>query len=249
MARFFAIFVWFISLPVNAFHWFTLCDTNAGMSDSYVLALSAQPGFCQTYGYEAGKPECLYLSKDSYQSRHLSLHGLWPNQKACGLNYNFCGVMPQMNHCHYPPVPLSPAVAENLRKMMPSYQYGSCLERHEWNKHGSCQLLPANDYFALAMRLNAEIDQSVFGQYLTQNYGKRVQSYKLKNKFAEAFGQENSQKFYLGCKQGVLVDIYIILPALISADASMQSLLDQAPIPRYRRSCPSSILISDFTSN
>src|SRR5690606_22555066 len=32
------------------------CD-NAGLADSYVLAVSSQPGFCETYGFEAGKPE------------------------------------------------------------------------------------------------------------------------------------------------------------------------------------------------
>src|SRR5690606_35070211 len=63
------------------------CDSRAGMADSYVLALSSQSGFCETYGYEAGKPECRKLSVESYQANHLTLHGLWPNQESCGLHY------------------------------------------------------------------------------------------------------------------------------------------------------------------
>ncbi len=65
------------------------------MADSHVLALSSQSGFCQTYGFEAGKPECLKLSKTSYQARHLTLHGLWPKLNSCGQRYGFCGVRPQ----------------------------------------------------------------------------------------------------------------------------------------------------------
>lgn len=95
------------------------CDTHAGMSDSYVLALSSQPGFCQTYGYEAGKPECMHLPKNSYQAKHLTLHGLWPNQSACGQSYGYCGVEQKSNHCAYPPLNLSSQVAEQLKKLCP----------------------------------------------------------------------------------------------------------------------------------
>ncbi|MGL5743130.1 MAG: ribonuclease T2 family protein [Legionella sp.] len=107
-----------------------VCDTHAGMSDSYVLALRLQPGFCQTYGYEAGKTECRNLPSNSYQAKHLTLHGLWPNQNACGQRYGFCGVEQKTNHCAYSPLELSSQVSALLKKVMPSFFYGSCLERH-----------------------------------------------------------------------------------------------------------------------
>jgi ribonuclease T2 len=247
MKKFTALFLFVLSLNFNIPHAIAdSCDASAGMFDSNVLALSSQPGFCQTYGYEAGKPECVHLSKNSYQAKHLTLHGLWPNQNACGQRYGFCGVQQQNHHCSYSPVDLSSNVSENLKKIMPGYKYGSCLERHEWNKHGSCQILSADDYFALAMRLALEADQSVFGQYITQNQGKTVRLSMLREMIAQAFGKKNSGRIYLGCKNGVLVDIYIQLPASISLDESLESLIDRASNYQYRDSCSSNVKISDF---
>lgn len=250
MIKFTALCLFFFSLNVSASNVVSgTCDSSAGMSDSYVLALSSQPGFCQTYGYEAGKPECAHLSKNSYQANHFTLHGLWPNQNACGQRYGFCGVKQQNNHCDYSPLELSADVSENLKRIMPGYQYGSCLERHEWNKHGSCQVLSADEYFSLAMHLVTEADQSVFGQYVTENQGKTVLLTALHDKIIEAFGKGNAGKVYLGCKSGILVDIYIELPALIPADASLNHLIAEAPNYQYRDSCPAKVKISNFNKN
>lgn len=169
------------------------CDS-AGMADSYVLALSSQPGFCETYGFEAGKPECRKLAKDSYQANHLTLHGLWPNIDVCGQHYGFCNVRPQTNHCDYTPVELSPIVSDELKKLMTSFNYGSCLERHEWNKHGSCQILSADGYFSLAMRLTTEADKSPFGVYLTEHQGQTVTLSVLREMIDKTFGVTNREK-------------------------------------------------------
>ncbi|CEG58908.1 ribonuclease T2 family protein [Legionella fallonii] len=223
------------------------CSADAGRADSYVLALSSQPGFCQTYGYEAGKPECSKLSPNSYQATHLTLHGLWPNQDACGQRYGFCGVNPRANHCDYSPLNLSPAVAEQLKQLMPSYHYGSCLERHEWNKHGSCQILMPDDYFTLAMRLTTEADQSVFGQYLTHHKGEVVKLATLRELIATSFGKNNEDKLYLGCKNGVLVDIFIQLPPLIPFNESLNVLINKAPAYPEHDSCSSNVILSNFS--
>lgn len=223
------------------------CDPRAGLADSYVLALSSQPGFCETYGYEAGKPECRKLSKNSFQANHLTLHGLWPNQDRCGHRYGFCNTKPKSSHCGYPEVNLSVNVAENLKKMMPSYQYGSCLERHEWNKHGSCSLLTSDDYFTLAMRLATEANQSELGIYLSDHSGDVIKLSELRALISTTFGEENSDKIYLGCKDGRLVDIYVTLPALIPANESLGSLISKAPAYSSNDSCPSKIVISNFS--
>lgn len=222
------------------------CTNEPGMADSYVLAISSQPGFCQTYGYEAGKPECMKLSRNSYQANHLTLHGLWPNQDSCGQRYGFCGIKPEASHCNYSPLNLSPGVANNLKKLMPSYYYGSCLERHEWNKHGSCQILTTDDYFSLAMRLTTEADQTVFGTYLTEHKGKVVQLTTLRELIVTSFGKKNAGKVYLGCKNGVLVDIYIQLPPLIPQNEPLSSLINKAPVYSNRDSCANKVTISDF---
>lgn len=222
------------------------CDNNPGMADSYVLALSSQPGFCQTYGYEAGKPECLKLSKNSYQASHLTLHGLWPNQDSCGQHYGFCGVSPRSNHCDYSPLTFSTDVGTNLKKFMPSYNYGSCLERHEWNKHGSCQVLSNNDYFSLAMRLTKEMDDTGFGAFLTAHKGDTVKLGSLRDLISKDLGTKNAGKVYLGCKNGLLVDVFIVLPALIPFNESLVSLVNKAPDYKHRDSCPSNVTISNF---
>lgn len=222
------------------------CDLQAGISDSYVLALSSQPGFCQTYGYEAGKPECMHLPKNSFQAHHLTLHGLWPNQYSCGQRYGFCGVKQKSHHCAYPPLNLSSQVSEQLKKMMPSYNYGSCLERHEWNKHGSCQLLSADEYFSLAMRLAEAADHSVLGEYITHHQGQKVPLSVLREMVVQTFGKKNSGKIYLGCRNGILVDVYIQLPALIPFNESLESLVDAAPDSPVNDTCPAQVLLSNF---
>ena len=220
--------------------------TEIGMADSYVLALSSQPGFCYTYGYEAGKPECLNLSSKSYQANHLTLHGLWPNQDVCGQHYGFCGINPQLNHCDYSPLELTSDVAFELKKLMPSFQYGSCLERHEWNKHGSCQILSPDNYFNLAMRLTIEVNESKFGKYITQYKGEKVQLVTLHELINKSFGKSNAGKVSLGCKHGILVDVFIQLPSLIPLNESLTSLINKAPVSATRDACPKNVTISDF---
>jgi ribonuclease T2 len=247
MKKFTALLLLVLSVHVYAFVNFKdPCDLRAGMSDSYILALSSQPGFCQTYGYEAGKPECMQLSENSYQANHLSLHGLWPNQIACDQSYGYCGVQQKHSHCAYPPLILSLPVSNNLKRIMPSYNYGSCLERHEWNKHGSCQTLSADDYFLLAMRLTEEVDNSNFGKYLTLHRGEKVSLVVLREIINQTFGKNNSGKIYLGCKDGILIDVYIHLPALIPFNETLEALIDNAPSSRIHDSCPKNLKISDF---
>jgi len=224
------------------------CEIKAGLADSYVLALSWQPGFCQTYGFEAGKPECFNLKKQSYSFKHLSLHGLWPNQKACGHHYSFCGVPPKKHHCGYPPLKLTVAVASQLKKNMPSYAHGSCLERHEWNKHGSCQILSSDAYFSLAMRLAEEADDSALGQFLREYQGQKIKRTQLRQKIIDAFGVDAKDKIYIGCGGNTLVDIYIQLPALIPREEPLTHLIDKAPSANRLNGCPNWLYISNFTN-
>ncbi|MGQ3889208.1 ribonuclease T2 family protein [Legionella sp. CNM-1927-20] len=223
------------------------CQQVPGMADSYVLALSWQPGFCQTYGYEAGKPECLRLPSNSYQASHLVLHGLWPNQDVCGQAYGFCNTRPQSNHCDYPALDFSEKVANLLRLLMPSFAVGSCLERHEWYKHGTCQILSNDDYFSLALRLTQEAQATVLGNFLHSHVGQRVPLTQLKEVIGQSFGIEAVNKIYLGCKNGYLVDIFIQLPALIPFNEPLNSLVLKAKGFNRYDGCPTMVSISNFS--
>lgn len=225
------------------------CDKTPGMADAYVLALSWHPAFCETHGYEASYPECLKLPDTSYQARHLVLHGLWPNQNNCGIYYEYCGVDIQKNYCDYPSLALASEVRQELRRMMPSYAHGGCLERHEWYKHGSCQLLSTNQYYSLALRLAREASVSPLGQFLQQHSGKTVSRTDLLTAVKRTFGQNHAGKIYFGCRDGMLVDVYINLPAVIPFGERLTSLVRKAPAFRRKNRCPTKILISDFTTD
>ncbi len=92
MMKFITLFLIIIAFSTHssAFYQPSQCN-DPNSADSYVLALSSQAGFCETYGFEAGRPECLHLTKDSYAATHLTLHGLWPNKDLCGTYYGYCG--------------------------------------------------------------------------------------------------------------------------------------------------------------
>lgn len=223
------------------------CDNNPGLANYNVIAFSWQPAFCATYGYEAGKPECLHLKSTFYSANHLVLHGLWPSQESCGVHYGFCGIESQTNHCDYPAVNLTPDVANTLRVLMPSFAFGSCLERHEWNKHGSCQLLASSEYFAQALRLTNDVNETPFGQYLHEHIGQRVSKVDLEETIKASFGDKAIRKVYLGCKNGLLVDIFIQLPAVLPESDSLVTLVKNAAEVSHPSGCPQSIGISDFT--
>ncbi len=223
------------------------CDNSPGLADAYVLALSWQAGFCQTYGKEAGIPECLHLKSSDYAAQHLVLHGLWPNQNTCGQSYGYCNTRPKSRHCDYSPIYFMPSVATELKQLMPSYAYGSCLERHEWNKHGSCQILSADNYFSLAMRLNKAVNESALGQYLSEHRGDRVSRQVVRQQVINAFGSSAARKVFLGCKNNTLVDVYIQLPALIPATESLSALIAKAPELKRYDGCPEQFTISDET--
>ena len=92
-----------------------------GQFDFYLLNLSWSPEFCATHG---DSPEC---------GRNLGfvVHGLWPQYAN--------GDYPQ--HCSDSPGPADPQADTDI---MPT----ASLVEHEWQTHGTCSGLGANDYFA-----------------------------------------------------------------------------------------------------
>lgn len=226
------------------------CDKAPGMANTYLLALSWQPGFCETYGYEAGKPECQQIKPESYPATHFTLHGLWPDQDACGINYGFCGASKQSIHCNYPPVNLSAEVGDHLAQLMPSYAVGSCLERHEWNKHGSCQFLTADDYFSQAMDLVDQINVSSFRQFIQKHIGSSVKQSDVFKQFEQSFGQGSAKTMHLGCTNNTLVDIYITVPVLNQTHNDLKTLLAQSEGHNVKsQGCGTSFTISDFSGS
>ena len=213
--------------------------------DSHVLALSWQSTFCELYG--SRKAECRALSQtsDAPQWQHFSLHGLWPNRQQCGTRYGFCSSVKQQpsDFCDYPEVPLNASVQKNLEEVMPSARYGTCLERHEWWKHGTCRNQDPNDYFLLATQLTQEVNASTWvQQFIHERIGKKVTQQELNQSFDTSFGKGAHTKITLDCAKGLLSEIRINLPQEIKLSDSIPSLLAKAPKAK-KTNCPDPLSI------
>lgn len=198
--------------------------------DSYKLAVSWQPAFCESH---RGKPECKITDTTVYQAAHFTLHGLWPNKRECGVNYGSCGQYkkPARSFCDYAPVPMKAETVKNLGEIMPSVAGGSCLDRHEWYKHGTCQTdWDADGYFATATRLVKEFNDNGIADFMKQNTGKTVSTAAFLQIVDKSFGKRASQRLNLGCdRDGNLVDVFINLPKDIPANVALADLIQQAP--------------------
>ena len=59
---------------------------------------------------------------------------------------------------------------KSLGEIMPSVAEGSCLDRHEWYKHGTCQTdWNADQYFDTAVRLVKEFNDKGVADFLTSS--------------------------------------------------------------------------------
>jgi ribonuclease T2 len=204
------------------------CDT-AGQADGYVLALSWQPAFCET---KPGKPECRVTDPTAYQARNFTLHGLWPNKKVCGIGYGFCGEVKRQegDFCDYPEVPLQTATRASLAQVMPSVAAGSCLERHEWHKHGTCQDRWSDDeYFDLSSDLTRQFNEAGMAYFMNRRIGREVRTEDFLARLDAVLAPGTRQRVRMDCDNGMLVEIQISLPETLTPGADLDALIAQAP--------------------
>ncbi|MFQ6372316.1 ribonuclease T2 family protein [Shewanella sp. YIC-542] len=197
--------------------------------DSQILALSWQSAFCELRG--ANKPECQALTRSSYAAGHFTLHGLWPNKSSCSRGYGYCGKVKQKpgNFCDYPPLQLSDETASALKQLMPSYAAGSCLERHEWWKHGRCRDTRPDSYYQLAMALTQQVNAATpLMAFIQKNLGHTVQKQDFLHAWQQAFGADSIHKLTLKCDKQLLSEIRISLPASTTENAALPQLLSEA---------------------
>jgi ribonuclease T2 len=93
--------------------------------DTYVLALTWSPTFCENEGRDRRSDECR-------TQRGFTVHGLWPQQEGRAQEY-----------CRPQGAPLNPQVTTRMLDLMPD----AGLVRHEWRRHGTCSGLDASAYF------------------------------------------------------------------------------------------------------
>ena len=175
-----------------------------GDFDYYILALSWQPAFCET---QSRKPECISQDNGRFDATNFVLHGLWPNQNNDpSHNFAYCE-QPQSiismdkdnAWCALPDLPLSTAVAAELNIFMPGAE--SCLDHHEWYKHGTCSGMSADAYFALSNGLVASFAQTEFNQYIASQIGRDVARTDLLDRFEAEFGAGSETYLSLRCTE------------------------------------------------
>ncbi|WP_226569088.1 ribonuclease T2 family protein [Mangrovibacter yixingensis] len=186
--------------------------------DHYVLALSWQPGFCQSMhqSRRALPSECQNQQEQADKTQFLTIHGLWPDLPRSiarqgvdrrrwmrfGCATRPAPDMPEVKasrKCAAPDTGISPSLAEQLVKHMPGAGGTSCLERYEYAKHGVCFGFVPDDYFGTMLRLNNEIRHSAAGVFLAQHYGETVSRESVNQAISTAYGEKSVKAFRFMC--------------------------------------------------
>jgi len=173
--------------------------------DSHVLAISWQPGFCEHDRSGPGKPECQAMAAGELKVDHFTLHGLWPNKQACGINYGSCAG-PQLD--------LDQATVDYIKPWMPNFNYSTQFGNHEWKKHGVCQTaLSDDDYFRFAVDLVKSFNDSAAGAYIRDNVGGSVSKAQFYARLADDYGSKAAgNNFLLLCTGDYLEEVRVALP-------------------------------------
>jgi ribonuclease T2 len=224
-------------------------DLTPGKFDYYVFALSWQPAFCESH---KDKKECASQSVKRYDAKNLALHGLWPSRKGDRMHkYAFCSVNDNIKSldqpetwCNMPALDLADETAKNLSIYMPGY--ASCLQNHEWYKHGTCSGLKQNDYFTEAYTLDAKIADSSFGKFISNNVGKTVKSDNMLDEFEKDFGAGSRKFVNLFCDkvhgEVMLSEVRIYLKKQLPKNEVMEGSF-ALPDRSERGDCPDSFLV------
>ena len=198
------------STPFNA-------GPRPGNFDSYVLALSWLPGFCSLHHTS----ECSSLTSAQFSANNLSLHGLWPDQSGDNQhNYGYCGVDPSVrqmgeNHawCQMPSFGMSAGALNDLSTYMPGT--ASCLQNHEWYRHGSCSAMTPDNYFTAAAALTAKFAATAAGRFVSAHVGQTVQANDLLSAFESQFGAGSRKYVSLQCAKvggnSALAEVHLVL--------------------------------------
>jgi ribonuclease T2 len=185
--------------------------------DSYVLAMSWQPGFCEHFPYKGKKPECDALGKSEIQISHLTLHGLWPNKKQCGISYGNCGG-PDLN--------LEEDTVSKIATWMPNFMYETKFGAYEWKKHGTCQSLEDDQYFLTAVDAVQLVNESAVGTYIREHLGRSFSAKKFVEHVKSKHGEQFAKKIMLVCSKGrYLHEVQVKLPLNFRVDAGIEAFI------------------------
>lgn len=221
-----------------------------GKFDYYVFSLSWQPAFCETH---QDKKECNTWKEGDFDTKNLVLHGLWPSQNGDkNHTYGYCGVPANIRKldnasdwCKMPFPELSQATIDKLNVVMPGYQ--SCLENHEWYKHGVCSGMDADLYFATASRFVEGIAATKLGNFISANVGKDLETSDLIAAAAQDFGDRSGTLRFI-CQNGMLGEVRMYLKTGLPSQGGISADMLVNPDASEKSSCSGKIRIYQFGS-
>lgn len=198
-------------------------------SKQNLLAISWQNAFCQTHQY---KKECKAMTKKDFGASNFVLHGLWPqprNNQYCNVSKKEVGMDKNKQWHRLSDLDLNTTVRSDLSKLMPGYH--SNLHKHEWVKHGTCYGTNANEYYADAMNLLTQVNESKVQKYFEKNIGKIIELKNIRKLFNEEFGKGAGEHVTMNCKQGLITELWLHLG---SAEEDLKGLFSKGEKPKSR---------------
>lgn len=204
----------------------------AGQFDTYVFSLQWAAAFCEG---KPSLPECSAQAPGRFSARNLTIHGLWPDKNGdASHSYGYCGVDPKVQAldraptwCRMPALELTSRTAARVSEIMPGS--ASCLDKHEWYKHGSCSGFTPDEYYNRTADLVMFVAGTKFGRFLSANTGRTVTADALLEAFESEFGAGTRGLVRLNCTKGggadLLLDVRLTLSQPLRPAAELGKML------------------------
>ncbi len=161
----------------------------AGDFDYYVLALSWSPTWCALEGDARGSPQC-----DAAKENGWVVHGLWPQYENGWPSYCPTGAR-------------NPSRADTRAEADLFGSSGNAW--HQWNKHGRCSGLTAEDYYTLARKAFGQIERPGLLRKLEQPV--KVPAAVIEQAFLEANDGLHPEQITITCKSGRIQEARICM--------------------------------------
>ncbi|MEP2559566.1 MAG: ribonuclease [Rhizobiaceae bacterium] len=211
-------------------------------SGEMVLAVSWQPGFCET---RPRLPECRSQKKSHFDASHFSLHGLWPQPRSetyCGVSDSEMRKDTSRQWSRLLGLGLAEDLQRRLLKVMPGAR--SFLHRHEWIKHGTCYSDDPNVYYEDSLLLMEQVNASSLQNLFARSIGKRLTARQIRRAWNAEFGPQAGERLRISCKRDgrrtIITELTIGLSGKITQDSKLEELI--AAAKPTRPGCPAGIV-------
>ncbi|MCV6595395.1 MAG: ribonuclease T2 [Silicimonas sp.] len=161
----------------------------AGEFDYYVMALSWSPTWCALEGDRRGSPQC-----EDEADFGWVLHGLWPQYERGWPSY-----------C--PTNARNPSRSDTAREADLFGSSGSAW--HQWNKHGRCTGLTADQYYKLSREAYGRVTRPALLRKLQDPI--RLPAQVVEQAFLEENPQLDADQITITCKAGRIQEARICL--------------------------------------